>query len=115
MARATLTKTTAPGAYAAAAAAVTMTAANVSDKNQFRVAGADLIIVQNSGATQRTFTINSSADSIFRRTQDITAETIDAGVIKVFGPVKPDGWIQSDGYVYLEANNADVKFGVVAM
>lgn len=115
MARTTLTKTTAPGGYAAAAVAVTMTAADVANKNQFRVAGSDLLIVHNTGASQRTFTITSSADPIFGRTKDITAETIDAGVIKVFGPIHPTGWIQSDGYVYLEANNAEVKFGVVAM
>lgn len=114
MAKATLTKTAAPGAYAAAAATLTMTAADAVNGNQFVAAGADLLVVQNSGATQRTFTITSSADS-FGRMGSITAETINAGVIKVFGPLATLGWIQSDGYIYVSANHAEVKFGVVAM
>lgn len=115
MPRTTLTKTTAPGGYAAAAVAVTMAAADISNLNQFRCSGNDLLIVHNTGASQRTFTITSVADPIYRRTGTITAETIDAGVIKVFGPMKPDGWLQSDGYIYCAANHAEVKFGVVAL
>jgi hypothetical protein len=114
MPRTTLTKSTAPGSYASAAVAVTMTAADTSNLNQFRCGGDDLLIIHNTGGSEYTFTITSVADPIFRRLGTITTEAIAAGAIKVFGPMKPDGWVQSDGYIYCQANNAAVKFGVVA-
>jgi len=35
--------------------------------------------------------------------------------VAIFGPFGTTGWIQADGYVYLEADSADVKFAVVAL
>lgn len=115
MARATLTKTTAPGGYAAAATLLTETAANISDLNQFRASGSDLLIVHNTSTdTPYTFTITSAADP-YGRSGTITAQAIAQGTIYVFGPMAPLGWVQSDGYVYCAASNAAVKFGVVAL
>jgi hypothetical protein len=115
MARATLTKTTAPGGYASAATLVTMTAANATDFNQFRASGSDLLIIQNTSTdTAYTFTITSAADP-YGRSGTITTQSIAAGAIYVFGPMAPLGWLQSDGYIYCAASNAAVKFGVVAL
>jgi hypothetical protein len=114
MPRQTLTKTIAPGNWAAAGVAVTMTAANITDKEQFVAQGKDLLIVQNTDSGAHTFTINSTADP-YGRTKDITAESIAAGAIRVFGPMELTGWVQSDGRIYLEANSALVKFGVITL
>ena len=46
---------------------------------------------------------------------DVDAYSIAAGEYAVFGPFKRPGWVQADGYVYLQASNAAVKFGVVAL
>lgn len=117
MARATLTKTTpvgSYGSYAVNAADLTMAAANVSDKNQFVASGNDLVIAHNTGASEHTITITSIADP-FGRTGDITAYALGAGEYAIFGPFKTTGWMQADGKVYLEANHAEVKFGVATL
>ena len=114
MARTTLTKTAAPGGYSSTGAVVAMTAADITNKNQFVATGGDLVIAQNSGASPYTVTITSVADP-YGRTKDVTAFSLNAGEIAVFGPFPALGWQQTDGKIYLEANNAAVKFGVVAL
>lgn len=114
MARQTLTKATAPGAYATAGAAITMTAADTVNKEQFVSTGKELVIAQNTGGSPYTVTINSVADE-YGRTGDVTAYSVAAGAIAVFGPFPVHGWRQSDDKIYLEANNTAVKFGVIAL
>ena|SRR3990172_6212686 len=120
MARTVLTKTTPLGSYptlplVANSADVTMTAADVANKNSFAASGNDLIIVQNTDAVNPyTVTITSIADD-YKRTGDITAYTLQAGEIAVLGPFKLPGWQQADRSIYLEANNAAIKFGVLTL
>jgi len=118
MARATLTALAALGAYGtygANAADLAMTAANTSDKNEVVATNNDLIIAHNTGASAYTITINSVADPSYGRTGDITAFSLGAGEYAAFGPFKNAGWKQADGKLYFEANNAAVKFGIVAL
>jgi hypothetical protein len=112
MARTDLTKTTAPGSYADAGVAVTMTAADVANKNQFTAGGKDLIIAHNTGASAHNVTVTSAPDP-YGRSGDIDSESIAAGELRIYGPLAVLGWIQSDGKVYLEADNAEVEFGVI--
>jgi len=117
MARTALTKTTALGAYgnyAANAADLTMTAADDTDKNSYTCEGNDLVIAHNTGAGAHTVTI-TSVDDEYGRDGDISAYSLGAGEYAIFGPLKPHGWRQSDGKVYLEADDAEVKFGVVKL
>ncbi len=115
MARTALTKTVAPGAYAAAGAALTMAAADVANKNSFVANGDDLIVAQNTDAVNPyTVTITSVADP-YGRTKDIATESIAAGAIHIFGPYALPGWQQADGSIYLEASNAAIKFGVIKL
>jgi hypothetical protein len=117
MARTDLTKTTAEGAYgdyAAGDADVTMAAADTVDKNAFTFEGKDLIIAHNTGASAHTVTVTSAPDP-YGRSQDIDGYSIGAGEIAAFGPLEADGWLQSDGKIYLEADNAEVEFGVVKL
>lgn len=118
MARAVLTKTTVKGPYpslpvGAGTLAIAFTAANTSDKNDFTPSGDDLILAWNAGATPYTITITSAPDPQ-NRTGDIAAYSIAAGAIAAFR-VRTMGWVQADGKVYLEANNADVKFGILTL
>lgn len=120
MARATLTKKAALGsktsAYAAANSAdLAMAAANVSDKNQFAASGNDLVFAHNTGASPATITVSSVADPQLGRTGDIDGFSLGAGEYATFGPLSRSGWQQTDGYIYLEASAADVKFGVVQL
>jgi len=120
MPRGTLTKKTALGskttAYAAANSAdLAMVAANTTNKEQFACSGNDLIFAHNTGASPATITINSVADPQLGRTGDVAAFSLGAGEYAVFGPLSRAGWMQTDGYVYLEASATDVKFGVVQL
>jgi hypothetical protein len=73
----------------------------------------DILLAQNSDPTNPyTVTLTSASDS-HKRTGDVTAYTLQAGDISVFGPFELEGWRQTDGYFYLEANNAAVKFGIL--
>lgn len=102
------------GAYAADAADLTMTAADVANMNQFTASGKDLVIAHNTGASAYTVTITSSPDP-YGRSRDIATYSLAAGEYGVFGPFELTGWAQTDGKVYLQASNAAVKFGVVAL
>lgn len=117
MARSTLTKTVAPGGYAAAGVALTIaasTGASGSSGNQFVSTGKELVIAQNTDASPHTVTITSSNDP-FGRAGTITAESIAAGAFHIFGPFPTPGWQQGDGMVYLEATDITVKFAVVVL
>ena len=116
MARTSLTVTTSLGSYGdysvANAADMTMAAADTSNQNQFTASGNDLIVAHNTGASPYTVTINS-VDDRYGRAENIAAYSLGAGEYAVFGPFKKHGWGQTDKMIYLEASNADVKFGVV--
>ena len=97
---------------AANGADVAFTAADVSNKNSFVSTGREYIFAQNTGASAYTVTVTSAADDL-GRTKDIDAYSLGAGEFMVVGPVKQRGWRQSDGKVYLEAENAAVKFLII--
>jgi hypothetical protein len=98
----------------AGSAAFVFTAADVSSKNAFPCTGRELVLVQNTDSGAHTVTISSVADPQ-NRTGDITSYSIAAGAYVVLGPFRNLGWQQSDGNVYLEANDATVKFAIVRL
>lgn len=102
------------GTYSADGADFVWTAADVANGNSVVATNNDLVLAYNSGATPYTVTIGSVADP-FNRTGDITAYSLAAGEYGVFGPFPNLGWKQTDGYLYLNANNAAVKFAIIAL
>lgn len=115
MARTALTTTAVPNPYAAAGVAITFTAADTANQNQVVLTGREIVVAHNTGATPHTVTITSSADP-YNRTKDITAEAIAAGELRVYGAgMALAGWQQTDGKLYLEANHAEVKFGILKL
>lgn len=118
MARANLTKTTIVGPYPASVSAdsldLNLQACDVSNGNQFAPSGEDLLIVQNSHASNPySFTLTSAPDQ-FNRSADITTYSLAAGEIAMFR-IRNMGWVQSDGKVYLAGSNVAIKFAVVAL
>lgn len=114
MARVTLTKTKLSSrGWPIDGVTATVTAADITDKNQFRLTGKEILIARNSGASARTVTITSVA--VNGRTGDITADSIAPGATHVYGPFDLNGWQQTDGYLYFEANNAEVLFTVIEL
>lgn len=117
MARQTLTKVNPVGPFptlqpAADSLDVLFTAADATNKEQFAPSGNDLVIAWNSGASPYTISFTSVADPITKRTGDVTSYSLAAGDHAAFRFAK-QGWMQSDGNVYIEASNAAVKWCVV--
>ena len=113
--RTSLTPISAPGAYAAAPVELVFTAADDVDKNQFPLTGRELIVARNSGAVaDHTITITSKANE-YGRTRNITAFTISPGEYFMFGPVLTPGWLQADGQLYLEADDAEIEFAIIRL
>ncbi|HQZ40674.1 MAG TPA: hypothetical protein PLH72_16710 [Vicinamibacterales bacterium] len=114
MPRTALTKTTAVGGYPTAGVAVTMTAADVANGNSAVATGSELIVAHNTGAGAHAVTITSSLDAQ-NRLGTITAESIAAGAIRIYGPLPLPGWSQTDGLYYFSADHAEVKFGIIKL
>lgn len=117
MARTTLTRTTPLGPYptlqpAAGALDITMTAADIVNLNQFLLDGPIIVIAQNTDSVARTITITSTTDPQ-NRSGDITTYSIAAGGLACIRIDQYPGWKQSDGFLYLQANNALVKLGAI--
>ena len=112
MARQTIAKQVPLGPYpslpvAANALDLVETAADATNKEQFAPSGNDLVIIHN------TVTFTSAADDQ-NRTGDVTTYSLGAGEIMAFR-FKTPGWKQSDGYIYMEASNAAVKYAVIQL
>lgn len=112
MPRTTLTATNAPGAYAGASTAVTFTAADLVNLNQFAPTGRELLIIRNTAGVSGTWTATSIEDS-FGRVEHITAETLTAGQVRVYGPTALEGWKQVDGFFYLQGSAVTIEFAVI--
>lgn len=101
-----------PGVVAANGLDFVLTACDVTNFDEFVFTGRELLIVQNSGASTYTFTLESVADPQ-GRTGDITAYSLAAGLFSIFWFGQKTGWEQAGGKLYLKASNVAVKFAVV--
>jgi len=121
MARLVLTPQDLLGAYptlqpAANSADVTFTNAGkaYADGAGFLVTGGEILLVKNGENSSQTVTITSVVDDM-KRAGNISAYSIGAGEIAAFGPFQPEGWMQSDGQIYIAASADDVSFAVLRL
>jgi hypothetical protein len=120
MARQVHTAQTPLGSYpslpiASNGADITEVAAIVADKEQVAIVdGKTLVLAHNTDSGAHTVTFTSVPDPN-NRTGDISAYSIGAGEIAMFGPFRSQGWAQTDGKLYFEANDATVKFAVLRL
>ena len=102
---------------AADAADVTMTAASTG-ADVFPCTGREIILVQNSHATNPyTVTISSQVDEK-GRTGDITTYSLAAGEIAAFGVglTNSPGWKNtSTGQITITGSNAAIKIGIIKL
>lgn len=112
MPRQQLTKTAFTGPYPAAAAVLTETAEDITNHTAVAITDKTVVVIHNTHAsTTYTYTVTSSADALHGRSGDISAVNLLPGKIAIIGPLGLDGWRQTDGNLYLTANNAAVLFG----
>lgn len=94
---------------------IALTAADASNGNHFACSGKEILIVQNSHATNAyTVTVTSVADEK-GRTGTVTDYSLSAGEIAIFtmGRTLEQGWMQTDGTILVTGSNAAIKFAVV--
>lgn len=114
MARTDLTPITIPTRWSTTPVALTWTAADVSNGNQFTLSGDEIVLVHNNDVGAQTITVTSSPDP-YGRSADIDAVSIPAGEYRVLQRFPVDGWQQSDGKLYIDASDADVRFAVIKL
>lgn len=119
MGRATVTRTSPLGPFptlqpAANALDLAYTAADITNLNQILLDGPGYVIAQNTGASDYTVTLTSAPDEK-GRFGDITTYTISADDVMVFKIDQTKGWLQTDGYLYLQASNAAVRLGFIRL
>lgn len=119
MGRTTLTRTTPLGPYptlqpTADSMDLLLTAADTTNNNQILLDGPVIVVAHNTGASARTITITSAVDPQ-NRTGDVSAYSIGAGEYFSMKIDQTTGWKQTDGYLYLQANNAEVKIGAIRL
>jgi hypothetical protein len=103
------------GAVSAAALKITLTAADTSNQNKAPFSGKDVLLAYNSDTGSHTITITSAPDE-HGRSADISSYSIPAGEIHMFSFRQGGaGWQQADGNIYFQANDATVKFAVLAI
>lgn len=115
MARTALKKTTATTPYPIAGVSLIWTPATVSDGNKFTMTGQELLLARNVHATDAKDVVITSVACSHGRTGNVT-QALAAGAVRSFGPFKrKDGWVQSDGMLYVLGEDANVEFAVINM
>lgn len=99
------------GSYAADGVDLTYLTADPSNLEQVKLRRGEMIVAKNAGASAVNVTV-TSVDDPFGRQEDIVY-SVGAGEDAIIGPFHPNGWQQSDGYLYFEAATTDVSFAVV--
>lgn len=115
MARTLLTPVAMPSASATTVApsTFTWTAADVANGNALVLTGDQVLLVWNSGAGAHTVTVTSAP--LNGRLATAPAHSLAAGAYKVFPRFPTAGWQQTDGRLYIDAADAEVKFAVLTI
>ena len=100
------------GTIGAGAAQITWTACDTVNFNSCVSTGKEILIFQNTDVSSHNVTITSAPDSL-GRTKDIATYAVPASATAFFGPIPATGFIQTDGNLYFQADNALVKVGIV--
>jgi hypothetical protein len=103
------------GVVAALALDLVFTVADVSNHNEFKFTGKEILLVWNTDASSHNLTLTSVPDE-HGRSGDIASYAVAAGVISAFSfRGGSAGWLESDGHVYMQADNALVKFAILTV
>ena len=114
MARTDLTPITIPTRWSVTPIALTWTAADAVNGNQFTLSGDEVVLVRNDDAGAQTVTVTSTPDFL-GRSGDIDAVSIPAGEYRVLQRFPVEGWQQNDGKLYLSASSANIFFAVIKL
>lgn len=91
---------------------LTWALADISNQNRFLLTGREIILARNDDVGTKNVTLTSIAGGTNKRVGNVT-KAMGAGTYAAFSAAEMDGWIQSDGYFYLEADDADIFFAII--
>lgn len=120
MARTNLTVTNPLGAYptlpiSASGADLLFSAIDdPTDRSTSLISGKTMILAFNTDVSARTITFTSAQDT-FHRTGDISAYSIAAGKVSMFGPFSSGGWAQPGSLLYIDVSNPKVRLAVLQL
>lgn len=102
------------GAVGSGSLAITFTAADVANGNDFTLTGHEVLLIWNSdAAAPHTVTLTSVTDQR-GRSGDVTAYSVPLSSFAAFSfRAGSEGWQQSDGTLHLSASDASVKFAIL--
>lgn len=113
MARTALTPINVSGPYGSATT-LTWTAADDVNKNSFAWTGKEILLVKNEDTSEQTVTVQGVACAHGRT--GTVSKAVSAGAFAVFPFFSnPEGWLQSDGKIYVDAASANVKFCILRL
>jgi hypothetical protein len=84
-----------------------------TDRSTALIDGKTLLLAHNTDSGPQTITITSVADAL-NRTLDI-AQTLEAGEIWIFGPVKSLGWNQSGNVLFIDVSDPKIQIAVLTL
>jgi hypothetical protein len=91
---------------------ITFAACDATNGNSFTATGREVLLIQNSGGSTYTVTINSTADSLNRLDTSLTTYSVAAGAYAAVQMKNLTGW-QSSGSISMTCSNASIKFAVI--
>jgi hypothetical protein len=113
MARTRLTPVEVPRTHPGGEVVYTWEAADVANKNDFLFTGREVLLIKSADGGEQDVIITSAPDS-FGRSGDLTvAVAASAEVALAF--LDREGWMQSDGTLYLECSVATLSFAVLRL
>ena len=99
------------GTISANASEVSWTTADVANGNDYVMEGGETIMITNTDASARNFTLTSAPDSLGRTLNHVIQ--LAQSEVSLIGPLTIDGWRQSTGKLLLSGDNAGIKFMIM--
>lgn len=100
-----------PRSWSTTAKPITWTSANTTENHRFKATGYEILLVRNTNATTaRQFTVVSTPDQAGRTGDLVHSVPANGTVVTQVFPLI--GWVQSDGYIYVNTQ-ADLQFAVL--
>lgn len=110
--RGTITAITAPTNYATSASSITWTQGDSVNGHKVVLTGREVVIMMNTAAVIQGATIQSVADP-YGRTGDATYNIPASSGVAVFQMFPTAGWIQSNGYLYIDVSSNTINLAVI--
>jgi hypothetical protein len=113
MARTRLTVVEVPKTHPGGSVAYTFAAHDTVNENDFLTTGREMLLIESTDAGSQDVVITSAPDS-YGRTQDLTVSVAAGATRAVFFSTR-DGWMQSDGAIYLDCTVATIAYAVLRL